>query len=428
MWFSTKQPTASSRLKPVSLNQLINGLLATFIVGWASCVLAQPATDSGPIVEEASPWHLQLEHLQQQLSIGEIAPTAKELEDLIGTIQAEYGSYHRYLIDPLVLLGDARMGAEQPTQAVEVYQQALQIQRTTTGPTSIAQQPIVRKIGWAYAMQGNHQNATRMFEKAYEYSLNHYGVQNPRLIPDSVMLLEWYEQHDKHFQAAVLSTDILKMTSRMWSADDSRLLELKRTFARAMKDATFPPQREFGLPNFRAQLPGMDWQDIRRMPSFYSMGISVLKDVVNSLEPAKNEDPILYATTLLELADFYQAARRVAWSMPLYREAWQVLEEAPNLRDRTFADPKLLFIALPVVPEPDTANYSLGHVELALTVSNHGRVVGRKTVSVRPRNDQLEHIVRVAARGARYRPAFVSSEPVRSRDVVFTHYYPMRGR
>jgi len=97
----------------------------------------------------------------------------------------------------------------------------------------------------------------------------------------------------------------------------------------------------------------------------------------------------------------------------------------PQLRDRTFSEPKLLYIALPVVSNPNESELPLGHVDLMLTISEHGRVVGRKTHSVQPRNDVIEHRVRVAARGARFRPAFKNAQPVRAQNVEFTHHYPI---
>ncbi len=401
-------------------------VLKKLLVVGALAVTTSPlvAEDSPQLQSNPSPWASQTEQLRQLLSVGEIPSVIERTEELLNTIESEYGLYHPYLVQPLVVLGDAQLAQGNVIDSQEIYQRALQLERTTTGPVSIQQRPILRKLGSAYVMNGNYQRATQMFEKAYELSLNHFGPGNPLLIPDSIELLEWYEQHNLHSQAAYLSNEVFKITTRMWSPDDERMIQLKRTLAKAMRDATFPPQREFSSPFFRANLPGMKFDRSRFLP-FYAMGINVLRDVITSLEAKPQLDPVLYATTLIELADFYQSARRYAYSIPLYRQAWNVMSNVPQLRDRTFSEPKLLYIALPVVSNPNESELPLGHVDLMLTISEHGRVVGRKTHSVQPRNDVIEHRVRVAARGARFRPAFKNAQPVRAQNVEFTHHYPI---
>ena len=398
----------------------------TFALGLCVSPLAQTNV---PVDSSDLPWDFQLDQLERQVGVGEHASVLDQARELVEDVESEFGLFHKYLVDPLLLMGDAYLGLDQPDEALRVYERALQIERTVSGPHSIVQQPIVRKVGVAQQRRGDYQRATLMFEKAYELSLQHHGADNPALIPDSIRLLDWYQDHDQHFHSAILSKEVLRLASRVWYPHDERILELKRAFAKAMLSVSFPPQVEFGTPRFRARVPGFDYADFRRMPAaFFHMGSEALGEVVDVLKTNDSTDPILYISTLIELADFYQAARITSRSFPLYRQAWNALSDTPRLRERIFSEPKLLYIGLPTLPNPDEVDFAVGHIELELTITDSGRVVGRRTIDVKPRNDPLEHRVRIAARSARYRPAFVDSEPVWKRNVVLDHYYPLGRR
>ena len=398
--------------------------VATYIL---LVLLCGNALAQSEVVEAAddSPWATGLMKLEKEIAIGENAAALEKAVSLLEEVESEYGFYHKYLVEPLVLIGDAQLGLGQAPAALQAYDRAIQIERMQTGFLSIEQQPIVRKAADAHLMNGDFRSANRMHEKAYELARSHYGEGNLELLPDTIELLNWYDDHDLHGREAAMSHEVLLLARRIWKPEDERMLELKRSYAKAMFDSIFPPQRKFGSPqiNTRIRFGFYRGQEIRP-PTYYS-ATTALSEVIEVLERSGTPDRILYASTLLELADFYQAARTTSMSFPLYRKAWKALAETPELRERTFSEPKLLYVALPTVANPEESQRQLGYVELTLTINEIGRVIGRHTLSMRPRNDALEHSVRVALRAARYRPAFRDSEPVRSKNVEFSFYYPL---
>lgn len=402
--------------------RIVSGILSAGCLLLAISLAAQTLPDAD---STSVPWSDQLSHLQQMVSVGEAKEVRPEIDDLLDLVQTEFGNYHQLLINPLLVSGDAHMQVGNPDDALGEYTRALQINRTEKGFHAIEQQPILRRAASAYLALGNFQDATRMYEQAYEVALHTYGATNPLLLQDVALLLDWYERYGNHYQAAILSRDILYTMTQWLPPSDPQLIEVKRAFAEDMRNVSFPPQREFGTPFFRANLPLHDYTAYRYPRSLYQMGASVLTEVVETLEQQNPHNPLLYSQVLLDLADYYQVSRFTSGSFSRYRQVWDLMAEAPQLRERTFSEPKLLFIALPTLTNPSATQSSVGHVELALTISNSGRVTGRKSLSVYPRNDQLEFIVRNAAKHARYRPAFVDREPVGSRDVIFTHFYPL---
>ena len=372
-----------------------------------------------------SPWATGLTQLEKEIAIGENAAALEKAVPLLEEVESEYGFYHKYLVEPLVLIGDAYLGLGQAPDALQAYDRAIQIERMQTGFLSIEQQPIVRKAAAAHLMNGDFRSANRMHEKAYELARSHYGEGNLELLPDTVELLNWYDENDLHGHEAAMSHEVLLLARRVWKPEDERMLELKRSYAKAMFDSIFPPQRKFGSHQINTRIGFWYYRGHEIRPPTYFSATTALSEVIEVLERRGTPDRILYATTLLQLADFYQAARSTSMSFPLYRKAWKALADAPELRERTFSEPKLLYVSLPTVANPEESQRQLGYVDLKLTINEIGRVIGRHTISMRPRNDALEHSVRVALRAARYRPAFRDAEPVRSKNVEFSFYYPL---
>lgn len=375
--------------------------------------------------EDNSPWASDVEQLEKEIAIGENTSALEKATSLLEEVESEFGFYHKYLVEPLVLIGDAHFGLGQAPAALQAYDRAIQIERMQTGFLSIEQQPIVRKAANAHMLNGDFRSANRMQEKAYELARSHYGEGNLELLPDTVELLNWYDEHDLHGHEAAMSHQVLLLARKVWKPDDERMLELKRSYAKAMFDSIFPPQRKFGSHQINTRIGFWNYRGHEIRPPTYFSATTALSEVIEVLERSGTPDRILYASTLLELADFYQAARTTSMSFPLYRKAWKALADTPDLRERTFSEPKLLYVALPTVDNPEESQRQLGYVELKLTINAIGRVIGRHTISIRPRNDALEHSVRVALRGARYRPAFRDAEPVRSKNVEFSFYYPL---
>lgn len=372
-----------------------------------------------------SPWATDLAQLEKEIAIGENATALEKAVSLLEEVESEFGFYHKYLVEPLVRIGDAHLGLGQAPDALQAYDRAIQLERMQTGFLSIEQQPIVRKAAAAHLMNGDFRSANRMHEKAYQLARSHYGEGNLELLPDTIELLNWYDEHDLHGREAAMSHQVLLLVRKIWEPEDERMLELKRSYAKAMFESIFPPQRKFGSPQINTRIRFGEYRGQEIRPPTYYSATKALSEVIEVLERSGTPDRVLYASTLLELADFYQAARATSMSFPLYRKAWKALADTPTLQQRTFSEPKLLYVNLPTVSNPHESERQLGYVELKLTINEIGRVIGRHTIAMRPRNDELEHSVRVALRAARYRPAFRDAEPVRSRNVEFSFYYPL---
>ena len=103
----------------------------------AQTEVAQAADDS--------PWATGLAQVEKEIAIA-----LEKAVSLLEEVESEYGFYHKYLVEPLVLIGDAHLGLGQARDALQAFDRAIQIERMQTGFLSIEQQPIVRKAAAAH--------------------------------------------------------------------------------------------------------------------------------------------------------------------------------------------------------------------------------------------------------------------------------------
>ena len=128
---------------------------------------------------------------------------------------------------------------------------------------------------------------------------------------------------------------------------------------------------------------------------------------------------------MLELADWAQLFGETQYATQLCRRVWYLMENRPKTGDSEFSEPKPLFVRLPP-PVKENEHRNVGIVDLNLTISKRGRVIGRRTTYQHPRDVGREFTIRKAVKFARFRPAFSEGQPVRTTKFPVTHAYVVR--
>ncbi|MYD44711.1 MAG: tetratricopeptide repeat protein [Gammaproteobacteria bacterium] len=368
----------------------------------------------------------QLVELQTRLELGEYAFAANEVSNQISDIRDVKGNYDRGLTPRYLLLGDAQMGLNEPVEAAESYTMALHVTRMNAGLNTPEQLDSLYKISDALQATGDFENANKAQERAYAIMLEDLGPNNPELLPSMLNLIKWYESNRRYSAAKILYIDAFTLAKKTIPPHDPRRVELARAFALGMRNTVFPPMS--GIANFRGfsiQVPGYEEPlPFASTPSSYAMGLTALINVVDFVETHAAADLDLVTAAKLNLADWHQLFGKESKAIRMYREIWEALAPKREKRANIFDQPKLLYIRLPEFAEEDIEK--AGVVKLLLTVSYRGRVTGRISQEVEPENNSIEFRTRVAARDARFRPAFQNGEPVTTRDFLLTHFYPLR--
>ena len=417
-----------SRTKPGGVTRLNRTSAATYarrysrlVLGGLGFVLGAHflnAQAANPAVDYAA--------FKERLAVGEYAIVANQLDSHIHDMRIDFGNFDSRLVEPYVLLGEAQLGMDQAEDAVDSFEMALSIQRATAGLNAEIQVDTLYRLSDALQEVRDYQGANINQERAYAIMLRKYGNNDTRLLPAMLKLIDWYESNRRYYAAKILYLDAIRLARTLIPPNDSRRVELARAFAIGMRNTVFPPLNDRSpFRGFDVNVPGYEPTRGTSLPSSYSLGQTALKNVIQRLESHTDTDPKEIAIAKLQLADWHQLFGRESRSTRLYREIWAEMDSFPNLRSQIFDQPKLLYVRLPQLID-EASSDNTGLVELLLTISYRGAVTGRISQTVDPRNDTIEHFTRMAAREARFRPAFREGRPVTVKGYLLTHRYPLR--
>ena len=360
--------------------------------------------------------------LETQLAVGEFESAAQQAERWLEFLDGD--NYDTALVRPLMLLGDARMGLRDPEGAIEAYDRARHITRIATGIQGVDQLPILYREANAFSALGDLITANERQEFAYDISRRSYGADDPRHMVGIHRLIHWYRHHYKYLAAHVLFEQLLAMGREHLPPDDPLLLRLLREHAHLFRQRVFG-KHAVNRGRFAATPPGLRRKPLRQNVSSFRVGRDALGEIIEIQDsnPLASEKERVDA--LLELADWHLMFGDYPTAVRHYRRVWQMLEFDPERRAGLFGEPTPLFLPLPSDPGRRlrrVRTHRDGVVELALTVTHRGHVIGSKSVQVEPRN-LMEYKVRKAARRARYRPAFQDGRPVKVKGHPLTYTY-----
>ncbi|MCY3621332.1 MAG: energy transducer TonB [Gammaproteobacteria bacterium] len=351
--------------------------------------------------------------LQHKLELGEFAEVADEAQRHLAELEVERGRYDIALAHPLTLLGDARMRMDDPDGALEAYDRARYITRLQEGIQSVRQSAILYREARALAAIGDYPSANDRHEFAYDLSLRAYGRDDPRHMVATYRLIRWYRHHYKFLPTHLLFEQLTEAAKTHLPEGDPLTIAIMRAHARLFHDKVFG-RRTLGRGLFHAWPPGISRPPPWRTISSFDEGRAILGEIVETLDAAPGTISGERATALLNLADWNLLFAEYPRAIRHYREVWNLLQSDPGRQQVVFSEPTPLFLPMPRKSRGTYRGWEDGEdptVGLALTVNRRGKVTGRKTVHTN--SDRLmEHRVRMAAKRARYRPAFRDGDPV----------------
>ena len=396
----------------------------------ASFILALLAATGGAFADETIRQALReadnpLSRIEVQLDAREFASAATAAERIVEEIEDRSHRHDIELAQPLMLLGDARLGMADVVGALDAYDRSLLVTRTNKGLFTPDQVEIVYREATAHAALGDRDLANDRHEYAFNIMHRAYGDNDPRLIPGLFLLADWYSNDHNIFVARRLWGQAVVLGKRHLPADDPQTISALKGLARTFREERFPTltKESRDANNALYRRATNRYQQVQL--NNFSPGERALIEVIN-IEMAKPDgSDAEVAAAMLELADWYLLFEKYSRAFPLYTRIWELLESDPEGLNSVFKDPTPLYLPLPPPPTPAIASTEDGIVELALTVSDRGFVSDLSTLRSEPEG-MMEFQVRKATRRARYRPAFVEALPVLTEDVRVEYRFPYK--
>ncbi len=372
-----------------------------------------------------------LSELAQQIQAFEQDQAKLVLEARVAQIERATHRYHADLIEPLTLLGDAHMQAQEYEKAVDLYARAVHIDRVSNGLHTPNQVHVVYKEAQALMKLGNLPEANNRYEYAYELQLRRFEPGDEALLEPTYQLADWYMTSGNILPARVLyqnAVDILEQNGRGEHPDAIRPL---RAIAQTYKLQRFPPiylrrtdtgESPFSFSESDDEItPSLD-AGARTIAQF-PRGERALASVVKILDADPASDPVAQANAYLDLADWYLLFDHQRRYEPLYAHVYEMLGEAAQAR---FAEPHLLYYPRPADPrapsEAKRGEAAQGKVTLGFRVSQAGEVEDLTTLAAEP-DESMVFRVRRSMRIARFRPRLEDGVPVEASGQRFEHVY-----
>lgn len=353
------------------------------------------------------------------------------VEAVIDAIERRANRYHPALTKPLVVLGDALVVVGDTEGAFGAYDRALHVVRVNHGLHAASQVEVVYRQARLHARQGDHRTANARHEYAYDVLLRRYGGSHPALLPGLFALADWYMQSFNIFSARDLYEHAAALAGGHLDAAHPARVRALRSVAATYRNERFPPfhvrrEQRSSLGSYT----GFQYrQSARQSVNSFARGERALIEVVNIVQAEPDAPPELVAQAMLELADWFLMFEKSRRALSLYHRVWELQQDDPQLRSRTFAAPTPLYLPLPrdpERPEGSRAEPERGVVELSIDVDERGFVSRLATLRSEP-EDLMDFKVRRAVKRARYRPAFNGEKAQATADVRITHtfnYYP----
>ena len=180
----------------------------------AEIPLSIPADDDRP-AESAV-----VASMRDQIAGREYASVAAQAERLVADIESRTDRYDPALVEPLTLLGDARLGMDQHQTALDAYDRAKHVLRIAEGPQSLEQLRLLYREAVALDALGDRSGANERHEFAYSLRRREHGDDTLELLPAINDLIAWYRHHYKFRPAQILYESALDILRDNYEPDD----------------------------------------------------------------------------------------------------------------------------------------------------------------------------------------------------------------
>lgn len=372
-----------------------------------------------------------LQEIQAQIEAQEYDYPILWLEDNVRAIERANHRYHPELIQPLTLLGDAKVGKGDYDGALEAYERAVHVTRVNDGLIAASQVDIVYREANAYKAMGAYKEANDREEYAYHVLTRSHEPYDEALLPGILHLARWYGQTQNIFSARALYQHAINVLAANGKLTDESAIPAYEGIAQTYRLERFPRLYTAVEPDpiSKSQFsPGyQDHISINNFPA----GERALQRIIQIRREDPDVEAVVLGEAILDLADWYLLFDKTRRANPLYEHVYSMLSEVDGFSVADyFAEPVLLYFPLPEEPRAPPVEHrgelQSGFVEISYTVSDTGYVRDMATIASEPKG-LMDFRVRKSLRLTRYRPSIVEGIPVTKPDHIYRHefsYYP----
>ncbi|HEX6994793.1 MAG TPA: tetratricopeptide repeat protein [Gammaproteobacteria bacterium] len=324
--------------------------------------------------------------------LGEFDAAERRYFEAADVIRNAEGEFALDLVDVYRALGRSYIRERRFVEAITALEQAQHVSQRNLGLFNDAQAGLIDDLTAAYLGLGDIETAGRLQRERLDNAIRRFGARDPRVVPYRYGLARYYEQSRlrgaarEQYEAALETLEPL--------GDDAALLEPLRRLLRIdllLRDRDTARTRIAEILERRPDLPAL-----KRALALTALGDFAL---------ARDGDPAAAAAH--------------------YAEAWTLLADVPDERERLLGRPEMLDFVAPLTAVDRGARgrpYAWGTIVLRFDVGADGRARDVSVVSAEPAGlVETAYVGRI--REAHFRPRIVDAMPAPTTDVRYTHYF-----
>jgi tetratricopeptide (TPR) repeat protein len=378
------------------------------------------------------------------------------------------------LVDALVLLGNAEVGGKNMLSAETHFAEALQLVEQRVGATSTRLIEPLRGLGFSLAVQGRHDVAVPLLERALVIWRRNYGLfdpkqqgllinlaeseaasrrivegerhmlylqsigersfgrDDPRMVPVLCTVGDWYVQANLLTAARDKYRSALEIVENKLGKNSLNAVEplrgLANSYVSELLAVNTGPRTED-----RTNAIGLSNDSRATNPRFLNPeGDRALARALKIIDSNTDTPPSLLVATLLQQGDLLQLRNNFDQALPYYRRAAATMIADPKAKPgavNPLEFPAQVYFPLPLLairnlnrpPEEVVERF----VQAEFTVTQQGGVKDVKVTEQDATPRQISETLE-AVRAARYRPKFENGEPVETTAVIYRQVFKQR--
>lgn len=268
-------------------------------------------------------------------------------QTVVEDIELDGGAWDRGLVEELSALGVLQQQQGNHTEAIEIFDRAIHINRINSGLHTLEQIPLAERMIESHLALGNWEKADVYYDYLFYIQQRAYGPHDPRMIPVLDRLASWNIQafnigygESLGFRlntAQILLNAAATMVAMHFGENDERFISYRRNIA----NSAFLVSRH---PELMAETQNLDYRNAEDVlltrldardsirPRGYQAGETALREIVQYYSRQEDKTYEL-AAALADLADWHLMFERRRAAEELYLEAWQVLEGSEHAEE-----------------------------------------------------------------------------------------------
>ena len=367
------------------------------------------------------------------------------LASYLRALEAAHHRYHRDMVRPLALLGDAQLGQGDYQKALRSYERALHVHRVNEGLLAPSQAELVYKQAEALHRMGNLEEAGNREEYAYEVLARAHEPLSEALLPATYRLADWHRTNYNIFAARAL----YKRAMRIHESNDQQgalpIISALQGLVVTYRLERFPPRyvaKQESRPFASASSRASERLSVFDQPiaiNNFPEAERALQRIVRIRQEHPQSTPAEVGEAILDLADWHLLWERFQKAHVLYEHVYAQFDAVDAVDAAAyFAQPVLLHFPVPNEPRSARADDQesgrstallTGFVETAFRVSPNGSVQNIQVIASEPEG-LMDFRVRRSLRSARYRPAMIAGKAAPFENNAHRHefqYLPKGG-